>query len=101
MALLIRKEYSMDESSWFEDLPVVGQLPPEQAAGKLREVGEEAVAEQLEQSEEEPGRAFGPGEKKGLIRWPFQDKPWQYTAHTFGYLAPVVSGSGEQPVRHI
>jgi hypothetical protein len=91
----------MDTSSWFENLPVVGQLPPEQAAGKLREVGEEEVAEQLEQSEGETARAFGPGEKKGLSWWPFQDKPWQYTAHTFGYLGPVASGSGPQPVRSV
>jgi hypothetical protein len=72
----------MDTSSWFEDLPVVGQLPPEQSEG-------------------EPAQSFGLGEKKGLSWWPFQDRPWQYTAHTFGYLEPVASGSGPQPVRYV
>src|SRR5947209_5257031 len=72
-----------------------------QAAEKLREVGEEEVAEQLERREGEPARAFGLGEQKGLSWWPFQDRPWQYTAHTFGYLAPVAFGSGPQPVRYV
>jgi len=28
---------------WFDNLPVLGRLPPAQAAGKLREVGESEV----------------------------------------------------------
>jgi hypothetical protein len=81
----------MDTSSWFENLPVIGNLPPEQAAGKLREVGEEEAATLLEQAEGAPGQTFRLGERKGF--WPFQDKPWQYTAHTFGYLASAASGN--------
>jgi len=37
----------MATTSWFDDLPVVGCMPPEQAAPKLREVGENGVADSL------------------------------------------------------
>jgi len=89
----------MDTASWFENLPVIGNLPAKQAASKLREVGEEQAAELLEQFEGTSSQTFGPDERKR--RWPFQDKPWQYTAHTFGYLAPTTSGSNEQAIRHV
>jgi len=89
----------MDTSSWFENLPVIGNLPAEQAADKLREVGEEEVATLLRQAEGAEGQTFKLGERKS--RWPFQDKPWQYTAHTFGYLASASSGSNVQDIRHI
>src|SRR6266705_848095 len=35
----------MDTTGWFDDLPVIGKLPPEQAIIKLREVGEDDVAD--------------------------------------------------------
>jgi hypothetical protein len=89
----------MDSSSWFENLPVIGSLPPEQAAVKLREVGEKEAATLLEQSEGAEGQTFKLGERKGW--WPFQDKPWQYTAHTFGYLASAAFGSDSHAIRHI
>lgn len=31
----------MATSDWFEDLPVLGKLPPQDAAIRLREAGEE------------------------------------------------------------
>lgn len=31
----------MDTGIWFDDLPVLGKMPPAQAAAKLRELGEE------------------------------------------------------------
>ena len=34
----------MDSSTWFDDLPVLGNMPPEEAAVKLREMGEEETA---------------------------------------------------------
>lgn len=89
----------MDTTSWFENLPVIGNLPPEQAASKLREVGEEEAADRLERSEGARGETFKLGERKSW--WPFQDKPWQYTAHTFGYLASAASGGESQAIRHI
>ena len=91
----------MDRSTWFDQTPVIGSLPPEQAAGKLREVGEEEAAARLERAEETGAQTFEIGRRKSW--WPFQDKPWQHTAHTFGYLAPASPGShgGLQPIRHI
>jgi hypothetical protein len=89
----------METATWFENLPVIGQMQEEQAAQKLREIGEEEAATLLEQVEETAPRRFGSGERKHP--WPFQDKPWQYTAHTFGYLAPNSPGEAVQAIRHI
>jgi len=82
---------------WFDDLPTIGMLPPEQAAKKLREVGEDRAAESIEQAPRTGAQTFAMGKSW----WPFQDQPWQYTAHTFGYLAPSSHISGPQPVHHI
>jgi hypothetical protein len=83
----------------FDDLPVLGKLPPELAAVKLREIGDDATAEALERSAAEVDTElvpFGVGE----WLWPFQDKPWQHTAHAFGYLPPAPPGDGLMPIRH-
>ena len=83
----------------FDDLPVLGKLPPELAAVKLREIGEDATAEALERSAavvDAEAVSFGVGE----WLWPFQDKPWQHTAHAFGYLPPAPPGDGLMPIRH-
>jgi hypothetical protein len=84
----------VNAAKWFDDLPVIGKLPPEVAAAKLREVGENKVAHMLESAPPET-RTFG-------IRalWPFQDKPWQHTAHAFGYLAPAAPGNTNLPIHH-
>ncbi len=42
----------MNTTSWFDDVPVIGKLPPEQAIEKLREVGENEVADMLEMTQE-------------------------------------------------
>ncbi|MGH2494657.1 MAG: hypothetical protein ACRDIV_08115 [Ktedonobacteraceae bacterium] len=89
----------MNVSNWFDDLPVVGALPLRDAAIKLREVGEVEAAESLEQAEQQQARRFDLGRRKGW--WPFQDKAWQHTAHTFGYLAPASGGGDQIPIRHI
>ena len=88
----------MTTSTWFNDLPVLGALPPQEAAAKLREVGEVEAATALEAAKGEVirGTAFG---KRG-IRWPFGDKAWQHTAHAFGYLAPAPPGSDQLPIQH-
>src|SRR5579859_349947 len=85
-------------TSWFDD-PVLGKLPPHEAAAKLREVGEEEAADRLEESG--TARSF---DLKGLGSrswWPFQDKPWQHTSHAFGYLAPAAPGSAPLPIHAI
>src|SRR5690242_13707242 len=83
----------------FDDLPVLGKLPPELAAVKLREVGDQATAEVLERSatEGEPELvSFG----VSAWPWPFRDRPWQHTAHAFGYLPSTPPGDGLIPIRH-
>ncbi len=85
----------MTTSTWFDDLPVLGALPPQEAAAKLREVGEVEAATALEAA---PGKAVT---FRGARRWwPFQDKPWQHTAHAFGYLAPAPPGSDPLAIQH-
>ncbi len=84
--------------TWFDD-PVLGRLPPHDAAAKLREVGENEAADLLEESEHVPSfESKGPG-RRGW--WPFQDKPWQHTSHAFGYLAPAAPGSHPWPIAAI
>ena len=106
----MKKEDHMTTSDWFDDVPVLGNMAPEQAAAKLHEVGEEEAATAVEGAKGEPATYRGLGDW-----WPFGDKPWQYTAHAFGYLAPDVrllpaeslrylapapSGSDMLPIRH-
>lgn len=88
----------MTTSTWFDDLPVLGALPPQEAAAKLREVGEVETAAALEAA---PGEVMrGPVFGRRGIRWPFGDKAWQHTAHAFGYLAPAPPGSDPLPIQH-
>jgi hypothetical protein len=73
-----------------DDIPVVGKLPPEQAAAKLREQGEAQAAEALKNTQ-----------SKGLfdeIEWPFQDRAWQHTAHAFGFIPASASGNQAVPI---
>lgn len=70
----------MNNSDWFDDLPVIGAMAPEQAAQKLCEIGEEELAAELTPPE---GReAFAPS---NLERW--LSKPWKHTTHTYGFIA--------------
>jgi hypothetical protein len=77
---------------WFDEYPVLGSLPPHDAAQKLRELGDNATADVLDGAE-----------PKGILDWspwPIQDRPWQHTAHAFGYLAPGAPGDQPAPLRH-
>jgi hypothetical protein len=89
----------MKTSVWFDDVPVLGKLPPGRAAEKLREVGEVGAAEAVEEAAVEGAavRTFG---KSAASWWPFGDKAWQHTAHAFGYLAPAAPGVELLPIRH-
>src|SRR5437868_1175237 len=89
----------MDTTGWFDDLPVIGKLPPEQAIIKLREVGEEDVADMLEMTQEAETKAF---RSSGFRSWlHLQDRSWEHTAHTFGYLAPTSPGNAPLPIQSI
>jgi len=84
----------MHASAWFQDLPVIGEMPPAEAAAKLLEMGEDEAARALDLalSAAEPSAA--------RLDWPFGDRPWQHTAHAFGYLAPALPGSQPLPIQH-
>lgn len=83
----------MPSMLWFDDAPL-GQLPAADAAFKLRAVGDEATAQQLEASLEPETVAY----RALKLDWPFHDKPWQYRAHAFGYLAPASAGQDLLPI---
>src|SRR5271157_4954641 len=89
----------MSPSIWFDDLPVVGRLSPEYAATKLREVGEDEEAARLEESSRE-GTAVEKSPGGLQAWWLFQDRPWQHTAHAFGYLALSAPGTELRPIQH-
>jgi hypothetical protein len=84
----------VDGSEWF-DIPVLGKMPPDQVAEKLRQLGETADAEQIE-------RAAGAA-SKGLFLpaswWPFSDRPWQYTTHVFGIASRSAPAGAPRPIR--
>jgi hypothetical protein len=82
----------VNASAWFEDLPVVGQMTPSEAAAKLIE---------LDEPEAERALALAAtGAEAAALDWPFGDRPWQHTAHAFGYLAPALPGSQPLPIQH-
>ena len=85
----------MATTSWFDDLPVVGRMPPEKVAPKLREVGENAAADSLRAAPAQLSPSFAP------LDWlPFRERLWAHTTHAFGYLAPAEPGSDLLPIRH-
>jgi hypothetical protein len=67
---------------------VIGALPHDSAAAKLREVGENAAAEAMERASAPPTKFGGAG------LWPFHDRAWQHTAHSIGFLP---AGGGAEP----
>jgi hypothetical protein len=73
------------ESDWLARLPVIGELPPEAAAVKLREVGEDELAQALEEAPQAAPTSYGVLSFLGIGR----DRAWQHTAHAIGYLAPA------------
>lgn len=85
----------------FGDLPVLGALPPKQAAVKLRELGEDGAAARIEEeTRDRPPESF----HGGLADWwPFRDRAWQHTAHAFGFLAAEngMTGAGPRPLQAI
>jgi hypothetical protein len=84
----------MTRDQWFDDLPVIGRLPPEEAAARLRAVGETAAADAIDEVVRAPGRtaAFRGGPSDW---WPFRDRAWQHTGHSIGYLPPGGPEAGD------
>jgi len=76
----------------FDDLPVIGALPPAAAVAKLREVGEDVPSEAV-------ATAAGTGSATfGLMDfWPFGERNFQHTAHSIGFL-PAGGGVNKQRI---
>lgn len=75
----------------------LGAMSRNEAAIKLRELGETEAADLLDN--------FQPAAKRGITNklsdiWPFQDRPWQYTAHAFGFIPEEKSGEAEQKIQY-
>jgi hypothetical protein len=75
----------------FVDIPVLGALDPSTAAVFLRQIGEDETAARLGDADQEDLRSVEEGRQR--VRWPFSDKPWQYTSHTFGFISPDSTGA--------
>jgi hypothetical protein len=85
----------MSDRIWFDDIPVLAMMPFDEAAAKLRAMGE------LEASEAPQGtkgpESYGSG---GLqLSWG-KPRAWQHTAHAFGHIAPAQPGTDPLPIRH-
>lgn len=89
----------MNTSGWFDNLPVIGALPPEEAIAALHSLGEDEIVEALEETLETTSPVFGPGNRKRL--WFLLEKPWLHTSHSFGYLAPALPGDDALPIRSV
>jgi hypothetical protein len=71
-------------------------MSSEQAAAKLREVGEDEAAAIMEQVQSTNQETFG------LLDWfRGRDRAWQHAAHAFGYLAPTELSGDILPIRHV
>lgn len=88
----------MTTSQEFDDLRVLGDMPPEQAIAKLREIGEDEVANTLESAPRRRGPLDSLANMFSLLR--LTPPAWVNTAHAFGYLAPASAEGGMLPIRH-
>lgn len=87
----------MSVASAFSELPVAGRQAPPRLAAKLRELGDFETAEMIEaaaRSATDPTLSFGVRESL------FKPRPWQHTAHAYGYLAVAPPGSQRLAIQH-
>jgi len=94
----------MNRSNWFENLPVLGNMPPDEAARKLAAMGDNERAALLQTTdifESYDPQAFR-GESNIFRRlWNRLDCAYKHTAHAFGYLAPLApEQTAPQPIRY-
>jgi hypothetical protein len=84
-------------SMWFDDLPVLGKLPVEQAAAKLREMGDEDAAIAIEAAMNQAPRQTT---TLGILEFlsPYS-RLYLHSAHAFGHLGKVSGGKGAQVIR--
>lgn len=89
----------MTVETWFEDQPVLGKLPPTQAAAKLREVGEETAAAAIERA----ARGGTPSSSTFAYHrgWLGIRRAFIHTSHTFGYIASGYSSARTLPIQQV
>lgn len=81
--------------SWLDELPVLGRLPVGEAAMKLREVGEDELADALQAV-----RCNAPSTTYSLTRLR-RDRAFRHTGLAIGYLAPSAGPhAGQLPIHH-
>lgn len=74
------------------DIPVIGALPPRELLETLEEIGDDEAAARLREGLEQYDNLLEPRADFGfsLPQWlGGPPPPWQYTAHTFGYIKSV------------
>ena len=87
----------MSDAGWLARLPVIGSLPAAEAAAKLREVGEDGLADAVDAASQAAPATYGVLSRIGIGG----DRAWLHTAHAVGFLAPAPGpGSGLVPIRH-
>lgn len=83
---------------WFDDIPVLARQAPSIVSVRLREIGDNELADQIEAAH---GGSSGSLDEFGLIRLARAPRPWQHTAHSFGYLRPPAAEHAEfLPIEH-
>jgi hypothetical protein len=95
----------MHPTNWLDEIPTIGRMSPTEAEAKLRAIGEVETAQMiLEELTRTPFGAQTMGEEEqspwARVRKQLSPKPWQHTAHAFGYLAPAPPGSDPLPIQH-
>jgi hypothetical protein len=78
----------MNSNLWF-DQPVLGELPPDEAAERLAAIGDLELAETLRATPK-----VAEHRAHGKWAWPFRTRAWQHTSHAFGYIAPSKTQKG-------
>lgn len=85
------------DAGWLARLPLIDSLPPAEAAAKLREVGEDNLADAVDAAPQAAPETYGVLSRVGIGR----DRAWLHTAHAVGFLAPAAGQeSGVLPIRH-
>jgi hypothetical protein len=90
----------MTISRVFSDIPAVDDMPLAQAKEKLREIGENEVADALEQTQSS-GKAEAFANLSDLFSFLKRPPPvWLPNGHTYGYLASDHTGRKDLPIKH-
>ena len=83
---------------WFDDIPVLARQAPSSVCAQLRELGDHELADLIEAVDTGSPSSL---DEFGSIRLGLPPKPWQHTAHSFGYLKPTAAGHAEfLPIEH-